>query len=152
MQLENLARAGAFDTLDANRARVFAGAETDPAPRAGATRRRTRERPDRPVRRAAGRARAAAPARRAGLAADGAAGLEAEAIGFHLTAHPLDAYAPLLRRLGVVPQQQVEAARAGRRRRGSSWPGCVVGIKERTTRTGSRMAWVRLSDAAAATR
>ena len=43
---------------------------------------------------------------------------EAEAIGFHLTAHPLDAYAPALRRLGVVPSNQLEARAAGRRRRG----------------------------------
>ena len=28
---------------------------------------------------------------------------EAEAIGFHLTAHPLDAYAKALRRLGTTP-------------------------------------------------
>ena len=28
MQLENLAKAGAFDTLDPNRARLFAGVET----------------------------------------------------------------------------------------------------------------------------
>ena len=42
MQIENLARAGAFDGLHANRAQVFAGAETDPAPRAGARRRRRR--------------------------------------------------------------------------------------------------------------
>ena len=28
MQLENLAKAGAFDTLEPNRARLFAGAET----------------------------------------------------------------------------------------------------------------------------
>ena len=40
---------------------------------------------------------------------------EAEAIGFHLTAHPLDAYAQALRRLGVTPCDQVEA-RAGRQR------------------------------------
>ena len=39
---------------------------------------------------------------------------EAEAIGFHLTAHPLDAYAQALRRLGTTPCAQVEAsAQAG---------------------------------------
>ena len=69
-------------------------------------------------------------------------GFEAEAIGFHLTAHPLDAYAHVLRRLGAVPQQCSSRARArqggagearrhrGRRRRSASpapaaaWPGC----------------------------
>ena len=72
-------------------------------------------------------------------------GYEAEAVGFHLTAHPLDSYGPLLRRLGVVPSSQMEAraqAGAGRIR----MAGCVVASKERATRTGSRMAWIRLSD------
>ena len=70
-------------------------------------------------------------------------GFEAEAIGFHLTAHPLDAYAPLLRRLGAVASDQAGGARrrpasaAGEARRlrdrpqgarrpapAAGWPGC----------------------------
>ena len=71
---------------------------------------------------------------------------EAEAVGFHLTAHPLDAYAQALRRLSVTPCLQVEArAQAGVAR--VKLAGSVVAIKERITRTGSRMAWVRISDA-----
>ena len=70
---------------------------------------------------------------------------EAEAIGFHLTAHPLDAYATTLRRLGVVPSNQLEQrAQTGAAR--VRIAGTVVGAKERITRSGSRMAWVRLSD------
>jgi DNA polymerase III subunit alpha len=71
---------------------------------------------------------------------------EAEAIGFHLTAHPLDAYTQALRRLGVVPCAQVEARGQGGSAR-VKLAGSVGGVKERTTRTGTRMAWVRLSDA-----
>ena len=72
---------------------------------------------------------------------------EAEAIGFHLTAHPLDAYAQALRRLGVTPCAQVEArAQAGVDARAAS-PAPSSATKERITRTGSRMAWVRISDA-----
>ena len=68
------------------------------------------------------------------------------AIGFHLTAHPLDAYAKALRRLGVVRANEVEArARAGVTR--VKVAGTVIATKERITRTGSRMAWVRISDA-----
>ena len=67
---------------------------------------------------------------------------EAEAIGFHMTAHPLDAYAGAMRRLDVVSSADLEK-RAGQRVRVA---GLVVAVKERTTRTGSRMAWVRLSD------
>jgi DNA polymerase-3 subunit alpha len=71
---------------------------------------------------------------------------EAEAIGFHLTAHPLDAYAQALRRLDVVRANDVETrARAGATR--VKLAGTVIATKERITRTGSRMAWVRVSDA-----
>jgi DNA polymerase-3 subunit alpha len=71
---------------------------------------------------------------------------EAEAIGFHLTAHPLDAYAQALRRLGTVRAMEVEArARAGVTR--VKIAGTVVAMKERMTQKGTRMAWVRISDA-----
>ena len=142
-QLENLARAGAFDSILPNRAQMFAAAETV-------------------LRRAQAQAEEAQSGQ-SGLFGSGPTpeplrlppttdwppmerlGYEAEAVGFHLTAHPLDSYGPLLKRLGVVPSSQLEAraqAGAGRIR----MAGCVIGSKERTTRTGSRMAWVRLSD------
>ena len=71
---------------------------------------------------------------------------EAEAIGFHLTAHPLDAYAKALRRLGTTPCAQVEAsAQSGVTR--VRLAGMVAAQKERVTRTGNRMAWVRITDA-----
>ena len=144
MQLENLGKAGAFDTLDGNRARVFAGAET-----------------------ILRRAQARAEERQSGqIGLFGAAkpeplrlpdtpawppldalGFEAEAIGFHLTAHPLDAYAQTLRRLDVVASNRLEErAQTGAAR--VKLAGIVITSKERITRTGSRMAWVRLSDAA----
>jgi DNA polymerase-3 subunit alpha len=144
MQLENLVRAGAFDSLDTNRARLFAAAETilrraqaDQAEKAsgqivlfggggGPAELRLPEVPDWP------------PIERLGF--------EADAIGFHLTAHPLDSYRQALRRLGAVPCSQAEArAQSGVGR--VKLAGIVVATKERVTRTGSRMAWVRLSDA-----
>jgi DNA polymerase-3 subunit alpha len=145
MQIENLVRAGAFDRLDNNRAKLFAAADTilrraqtvaeerdsgqiglfggsDDQPEAL----RIAEQPD------------WAPLDRLTF--------EAEAVGFHLTAHPLDAYATALRQLGVIACAQVEArARAGTTR--VKLAGSVVALKERVTRTGSRMCWVRLSDA-----
>lgn len=147
MQIENLARAGAFDGLDANRARLFLGAETI-------------------LRRAQAEAEAAVSGQAAlfGGAAPEALrlpdvpdwpsierlGFEAEAIGFHLTAHPLDAYAQVLRRLDVSPIGSIEArAEAGVTR--VKLAGIVIGEKQRTTRTGSRMAWVRVSDASGST-
>ncbi len=142
MQIENLARAGAFDSIERNRARVFAAAET-----------------------ILRRAQAAAEEKNSGQVALFGGGKpevlrlpniadweemdrlghEADAIGFHLTAHPLDAYGAALRRLGAVASNQLEMrASAGPAR--LKLAGCVVAIKERITRTGSRMAWVRLSD------
>ncbi|MBV1838336.1 DNA polymerase III subunit alpha [Acetobacter estunensis] len=144
MQLENLARAGAFDSLDPNRARVFGAIETI-------------------LRSAHARAQEAA---------SGQAGLfggptepeplrlpncppwpefeklsyEAEAIGFHMTAHPLDSYKAAMRRMGVVSMSRLLTAAEGGVTR-VKIAGCVVDRKERPTRTGSKMAWVNLSDA-----
>ena len=143
MQLESLARAGALDALEPNRARAFAAADL-----------------------VVKRAQSAAEARTSNqVALFGAApeplrlpdvadwpeldrlAAEAEAVGFHLTAHPLDAYAPVLRKIGVVGSAQIEQqARAGVGR--AKLAGILVATKERTTQKGSRMAWVRLSDAA----
>jgi DNA polymerase-3 subunit alpha len=141
MQVENLVRAGAFDSIDPRRAVLFAAADTI-------------------LRRAQAQAEEKASGQVA-LFADAAGAetlplpkaepwqqmdqlsYEAEAIGFHLTAHPLDAYTASLRRLGVIPSNRIASA-AGRVR----LAGSVTAIKERTTQKGSRMAWVRLSDAA----
>jgi DNA polymerase-3 subunit alpha len=145
MQIENLAKAGAFDSLEPNRARLVAGAEVI-------------------LRRAQAAAEDRASAQ---IALFGGAdakpeplrlpempdwpqleklGYEAEAVGFHLSAHPLDTYKTVLTRLGVVPIVKVaERAKGGTSR--IKLAGTVVNSKERPTRTGSRMAWVTLSDA-----
>jgi DNA polymerase III subunit alpha len=146
MQLENLIRAGAFDTLESNRARLFSGAESilrraqanaeekasgqtalfGTAPGVSNETLRLPDMPD------------WAPMDRLNF--------EAEAIGFHLTAHPLDAYAKALRRLGTTPCMNVEtAAQSGVTR--IRLAGVVGAQKERVTRTGNRMAWVRITDA-----
>lgn len=144
MQIEALARAGAFDRLEANRRRVVEGAEAIVA-----------------------RAQVAAEDRAAnqiglfGSAADGELRLpdvadwplmerlahEAEAVGFHLTRHPLDAYAGALRRLRVTRSNEITVRVAAGAER-LKLAGSVVAAKERTTRTGSKMCWLRLSDTA----
>ncbi|MGO2958696.1 MAG: DNA polymerase III subunit alpha [Acetobacter sp.] len=144
MQMENLAKAGAFESIDKNRARAYRSADTI-------------------LRRAQSQAQEAASGQ---IGLFGGAGhvetlrlvegadwpeferlaMEAEAIGFHMTAHPLDAYGPVLRRMGVTKSSALlSAAEAGVGR--VSIAGCVVDKKERPTRTGNKMAWVRLSDA-----
>ncbi|GLR67041.1 DNA-directed DNA polymerase [Acidocella aquatica] len=70
---------------------------------------------------------------------------EAEAIGFHVSAHPLDMYAIALKRLGVAASGSIERrAQAGATR--LKLAGTVGAKKERITRTGSRMLWLTLSD------
>ena len=143
MQIENLIRAGAFDRLEANRARLFAGA-------------------DMILRRAQSLQEEAETGQIGLFGGNGTPDAirlpdvpewprlerltyEAEAIGFHLTAHPLDAYGPVLRRLGVVPIARIEHnAQAGVTR--VKLAGTVVGSKIRPTRTGSKMAFLSISD------
>jgi DNA polymerase-3 subunit alpha len=142
MQIENLVRAGAFDSLDTNRARLFAGAET--------ILRRAQATAEEKTSGQAGLFGGVEPEKlRLPDIADweqmDRLGHESDAIGFHLTAHPLDAYAQVLKRLGVVISNKLEErAQLGAAR--VKLAGSVINIKERITRTGSRMAWVRLSD------
>jgi DNA polymerase III subunit alpha len=146
MQLENLVRAGAFDKLDGNRARLFAGAETI-LRRAQANQ---EEKESGQIGLFGGETSKPEPLRLPDVLdwpPMERLAFEAEAVGFHLTAHPLDSYAQALRRLGVTQSVHVEArAAAGVGR--VKIAGTVVATKERITRTGSRMAWVRISDAA----
>jgi DNA polymerase-3 subunit alpha len=116
MQLENLVRAGAFDALESNRARLFAGAESI-LRRAQAT---AEEKESGQIALFGASAGSERESLRLPETPDWAPmdrlNFEAEAIGFHLTAHPLDVYAKALRRLGVTPCVQVEAvAQSGRR-------------------------------------
>jgi len=146
MQLENLIRAGAFDALEPNRARLYAAAETI-LRRAQATAEEKQSGQIALFGASPGGAREALrlPDMQDWLPME-RLNFEAEAIGFHLTAHPLDVYAKALRRLGTTPCGQVETvAQAGVTR--MRLAGTVVAQKERVTRTGNRMAWVRITDA-----
>jgi len=144
MQVENLIRAGAFDGLERNRARLFAGAEI--------ILRRAQAQADEAGSGQIGLFGSAEPERlRLPEVADWPdmerLGYEAEAVGFHLTAHPLDGFSVLLRRLGVVPLNQVASRAEGGRVR-LKLAGCMVSIKERPTKTGNRMAWLTITDTA----
>ena len=145
MQLENLIRSGAFDRMEPNRARLFAAVETI-LRRAQANQ---EEKESGQIGLFGGAASKPEPVRLPDLQdwpMLERLAFEAEAVGFHLTAHPLDTYAQALRRLGVITSSQIEVrARAGVTR--AKIAGTVVSTKERITRTGSRMAWVRISDA-----
>jgi DNA polymerase-3 subunit alpha len=144
MMIENLAKAGVFDSLEPNRARLVAGAET-------ILRRAQSASEDRASNQIAlfGAVEQGPPMLRLPEMPDWPVleklAFEAEAVGFHLSAHPLDTYKGALRRLGVVPAAQIsERVRAGVSR--LKVAGTVTASKERTTKTGKRMAWVNLSD------
>jgi DNA polymerase-3 subunit alpha len=145
MQLENLARAGAFDALEANRARVTTGVEALLRAAQEAAERRAS-----PTRDMFG-AEAAPPPLRLPETPEwpmlDKLSFEAEAVGFHLSAHPLDTYRTALRKLGVVSSAAItDRARGGVGR--MRLAGTVVAVKNGRTKTGNLMAWVRLSDAA----
>jgi DNA polymerase-3 subunit alpha len=141
--LESLAGAGAFDALEKNRARAFAGCEA-------VLRHAQRSGEDR----ASGQnelfggsgntAVLRLPEVDAWLPADRLA-KEFEAAGFYISGHPLDDYARFLPRLNADNwadfQQKVrDGATQGK------LAATVVSRQERRTKTGSRMANVKLSD------
>jgi len=72
---------------------------------------------------------------------------EASAIGFYLSAHPLDAYKNTLKRLGVKSHADVVL-------NGISGPvkiaGSVISKREKISQRGNRFAFVQLSDSSAA--
>jgi DNA polymerase-3 subunit alpha len=141
--LESLAAAGAFDALEANRARAFAAVDTI----LGCAQ-RTYEAA------AMGQSELfGGPAAREGLALPAVEPWmpaerlrkEYDAIGFFLSGHPLDDYAPLLKNLRV--QTWVEFARAVRAgATAGRVAATVVARTERRTKTGNKMGIIGLSD------
>ena len=143
-QIENLARAGAFDALNSNRRQTFEGVE-EILKHAHAA---AEERDSSQISLFGG-----------GSAGGGAAPLklpvtsdwppmdrlnhEFEAIGFYLSSHPLDAYRKTLARHGVRLIAEVNAnPEPGPVR----LAGTVIGKKERTSAKGNRYAFVQFSD------
>jgi DNA polymerase-3 subunit alpha len=144
--LENLTRAGAFDGLEADRARLFHGLETVMRhAQASAEERNSSqvslfggagETPDFVL------PPPPAPWSRTEMLNE-----EKAAIGFFLSAHPLDSYATALDRLLVVPSGDL----VDYLRNGGATPvkmaALVGGRKEKVGKNGSRYAFVTLSDA-----
>jgi DNA polymerase-3 subunit alpha len=143
-QIENLACAGAFDGLDRNRRRLYEAAEIIVRTAAAAANDRASAQES-----LFGGADGPPPELSLPLVEDWPAmqrlRQEFEAIGFYLSAHPLDAYGNTLQRLRVVRAGDLPAILArepGRKR----LAGIVVGKQERTSRQGNRFAFVQLSD------
>ncbi|MGE5269004.1 MAG: DNA polymerase III subunit alpha [Thiohalocapsa sp.] len=150
-QFENLVKAGAFESLNPNRAQSFAAVEL--------------------LLRQASRAAEERESRQESLFA-GASGVsdgrfaarpslpvvpdwppverlqhEFDAIGFYLSSHPLDQYGKSLERAGIVRWIDLPAALAGGGSTRFRLGGIVIGKKERTSARGSRFAFAQLSDA-----
>ena len=144
--LEFLAKAGGFDALEPNRARVFAAIES--LLRLASA--ETAERDGNQVNLFGG-AGASTPALRLPNVADWPLherlANEFEAIGFYLSAHPLDAYAKGLERLGVVRSSDLLTRLAAGGAARVKLAGTVIAKKEINARNGNRLAFVTMSDA-----
>ncbi len=143
-QLESLVKAGAFDALESNRAQLFHGIDV-----------------------ILGQANEAADERRSGqtnLFGGGAPQplalharpdwkpterlqQEFEAVGFYLSAHPMEAYARALARLGVLSAANLQRHLSAGGNSRVKMAGVVTGKQERTTSRGTRMAYLTVSDA-----
>ena len=143
--LESLAAAGAFDTIEPNRARVFAAVDA-----LLATAQRTRE--------DAARGQSELftgpaapepmdlPALEPWLPAERLQ-REYEAVGFFLSGHPLDDYAVALKRLRVQSWSDFSrAVKAGAGAGAGRVAGTVVVRTERRTKNGTKMGIIGLSD------
>jgi DNA polymerase-3 subunit alpha len=72
---------------------------------------------------------------------------EFAAVGFYLSAHPLDAYATALKRLDAVPFAELTAYLRAKNTTRAKVAGIVVGKQERTSQKGNRYAFLQLTDA-----
>ncbi|MDJ0948460.1 MAG: DNA polymerase III subunit alpha [Alphaproteobacteria bacterium] len=145
-QLENLACAGAFDGLEPSRARAFAAAETIMRHASAAATERSSDQTS-----LFGGEDEASPRMLLPTVPDwsqlDALQREYDAIGFYLSAHPLDGYQTSLERLGVTPAAALpDRVRAAGGAIQVKLAGTVLGKKERTSQRGNRFAFVTLSD------
>ena len=142
-QFESLAKAGAFDPLDPNRAQTFAAAELllRQASRSASERQDGQgslfglglsDRPSLPL------VEDWPPVEKLQH--------EFAAIGFYLSSHPLDAYGKSLERAGILRWAELPTALAANGTTRFRLAGIVVGRKERTSARGNRFAFVQMSD------
>lgn len=143
-QLEQLIKAGAFDSIDKNRGKLFANIDTIVSHIGAATELKTSsqsslfgveelqstvklaEKPDWPELEKLK--------------------LEAEAIGFYLSAHPLDSYTLGMERLGVKKCTEVlQGIRTGDTIR-AKLAGCVNSFQKRISKNGNKYAFLEISD------
>ena len=142
-QFENLAKAGAFECLNPNRAQTFIAADLllREANRSAAERKDGQkslfgiglsDRPSLPL------VTDWPPVEKLQH--------EFAAVGFYLSSHPLDAYGKSLERTGILRSVDLQAAMAANAATRFRLAGIVIGRKERTSARGNRFAFVQMSD------
>ncbi|MER2519986.1 MAG: DNA polymerase III subunit alpha [Bdellovibrionales bacterium] len=144
-QMENLAMAGAFDSLEKNRAQVVASLEL--------LLKHSHQVSDE---RGSGQTNmfGASPASKPTLVAtrpwDDMTKLQHEfqALGFYLSAHPLDAYRAILERLGAVASNAATQRRSVMGSSRAKLAGVVMSRQERTSKNGNKYAFAQISDQA----
>ncbi len=142
--LENLTKAGAFDSLNPNRHQVFESLEVLSAQAAAAL-------ADRESKQVSLFGDALATETRPKLRdvpewqQQVRLGHEFDAIGFYLSAHPLSSYAKTCARIGVMNYRDVTSGRL--RQSQVKLAGLVGSRRITTTSRGSKMAFVQMSDA-----
>ncbi|MEQ8695358.1 MAG: OB-fold nucleic acid binding domain-containing protein, partial [Bauldia litoralis] len=146
-QIENLIKAGAFDSLNPNRRQLFDGVDL--------------------ILRLANSASGERDSNQSNLFGDSMASdaqalplpnvldwpvtdrlrNEFDAIGLYLSAHPLDAYEKSLERLNISTYSDIaHRAAAGRAPATAKLAGTVIGRKERRSARGNKFAFIQLSD------
>ena len=141
--LENLVKAGAFDSLEPNRARALQAVEPMLKHAAAAAAERASAQVS--LFGAAGElAEPALPEADSWTPMDQLA-KEYEAIGLYLSAHPLDAYQKVLGRLGAVRHADMMRGLGASVQR-VRLAGTVIGRQERTSARGNRFAFIQCSD------
>jgi DNA polymerase-3 subunit alpha len=143
-QLENLANAGAFDGLNKNRAQVIASIDT----LLKHSQQTSSEKSSGQVNMFAAAQQNARPPLPQAKNWDDLTRLQHEfgALGFYMSAHPLDNYRAILERIGAVGANQV----ASKQRPGGpnrfKMAGIVVSKQERMSKQGNKFAFVSMSD------
>jgi DNA polymerase III subunit alpha len=148
-QLESLAAAGAFESLVPNRRQAFEAVEQIVRHASAATQDRASNQTSL-FDALAGSGAAATPAIPLPSVPDWAPmdrlKREFDAIGFYLSAHPLDAYAKTLERLGVMNSAEAIRRMADGRLSRARLAGTPIGKQERTSARGNRFAFAQFSD------
>ena len=143
-QLEQLIKAGAFDCIDKNRGRLFANIDTIVQHISAATELKTSVQSS-----LFGTEELQAKVKlseQADWPELERLKLEAEAIGFYLSAHPLDSYAQGMERLGVKKCNEVfQGIRTGDNIR-AKLAGCVNSFQKRLSKSGNKYAFLEISD------